>query len=1353
MSSKLFGALRRAVLPLLVSVAFLGSAAPATALELPAGSEDESAKSFYSLLLEHTNWSETLWDPGLGAYEVAPEKQGSSNLAILLGNAVLIEFGTYNASIAGVSEATLREHTVDSIEYWAAESKWVNEEGSWGGAAEFWDETYESYFVSAGEIMWNELSTSAKNDLIAIMKENANYVASLQSSQPEKWGHWETNGLLGSWEDDTKAEEMGNMFIPVATALASFPSETNAPEWREWMNKWALNQNGLPAADEANPTVIDGRSVAEWNNSHNVWDTFSVENHGAFAQMYQTAFSSQAANAMVHFLINNTTPPDALLNQPNATPLWRTLDQLGTDAGVAADLAVDDRHHIYGTNLLPITARALVGNDPYAARAEKMLLERIGGYMAYDPPYTLAKTSFSGQASYEPEVRAEVGIAYLLHYWRNFLPGKEVKAVSEAEYFAGRSEATDYGSTIGMVAQQSPQSLAAVVTKSKYVKFAYLPQHDDWLFDFAGKTRSLIPSPSVSITNRNVHVYRTARDGVNATATLLHTSAGYAGYATLPNGQAVYATSGLGTDDGTLEVENRYMPPVPGLDGSRTFTGASGSVDLQGDLGDGGHDMVTFAAKSARYVRFKGVSQATEWGYTLEDFEVRNGAAGSDLALGKATTASSTYSEEWKPSFATDGNPKTAWSEAVAERGCPTCPWLQVDLGSTKTFDRVMLNFDPAYATGYEIQYKEEGVGKEWKLARAVPFSQSQTFTGNWLNVDGRAGFVVRGSTNSIKVEESTKPVTTAVVKLSAGSSAGSSGMVIEARPAEAASATEAAAAVTAPSGGPSSLEASLAGGYLSLFNLSNSAISAASLTLPQSGSTLKLYRGNQTVLTGATTGTTYETTLAARDARVEPPRFLITAVKGTLPALKISVQDSTSLTVENPVGSSVEFKVETADGAKSETKTLASGAKTTITFAGVLLTPSTDLARTRTTFPTSPLPSGMTSPGLAVDGDTSTTWSPGAGGRMVVDLGDRHELTGVKLTWGSGTKRPVTVETSDNGIRFLDAALPATATGTEQSITIHRAARYVAISIPAWTGGDAKLADLAVEGSQSIAPAATVNGNGGVDEVPLTPSSARYIRFKGVAQGTEFGYTLLNFEVFGGSSSDLALSQTTTASSTFSEEWKPSFATDGKSETGWSEAKAERTCPTCPWLQVDLGSTKTIDRVKLQFDPAYGTAYRIQTSTNGSTWTDVGDVSTAENGDGNWDEVLFTPVTYQYVRFQGVAAGSIYGYTLEDFQVFSESSSDLALSKTTTASSTFSEEWKPSFATDGNSETAWSEAAASRGLETGWLTVNFGSAKTFDRVKLNFDPAYAMEYKIQGSSNGSTWKEIPGAVVKPLWR
>ncbi|GAA3506974.1 glycosyl hydrolase family 8 [Streptomyces showdoensis] len=118
-----------------------------------------------------------------------------------------------------------------------------------------------------------------------------------------------------------------------------------------------------------------------------------------------------------------------------------------------------------------------------------------------------------------------------------------------------------------------------------------------------------------------------------------------------------------------------------------------------------------------------------------------------------------------------------------------------------------------------------------------------------------------------------------------------------------------------------------------------------------------------------------------------------------------------------------------------------------------------------------------------------------------------------------------------------------------------------------------------------------------------------------------------------------------TTASSVEGSGFDAGRAVDGNTGTRW--ASQEGTDPQ--WIRIDLGAGRTISRVKLNWEAAYGKTYRIQTSDDGSAWTDV--YSTTA-GDGGTDDLTVNG-TGRYIRLYGTARGTAYGYSLWEFEVY----------------------------------------------------------------------------------------------------
>ncbi len=123
-----------------------------------------------------------------------------------------------------------------------------------------------------------------------------------------------------------------------------------------------------------------------------------------------------------------------------------------------------------------------------------------------------------------------------------------------------------------------------------------------------------------------------------------------------------------------------------------------------------------------------------------------------------------------------------------------------------------------------------------------------------------------------------------------------------------------------------------------------------------------------------------------------------------------------------------------------------------------------------------------------------------------------------------------------------------------------------------------------------------------------------------------------------------LSQGRTATASSQENASFPAANAVDGNNGTRWSSGFSDP-----QWLQVDLGATHSISQVVLNWEPAYATAFQIQTSTDGSAWTTVYSTTTGTGG------VQTLPVTGsgRYVRMYGTARATQYGYSLWEFQVF----------------------------------------------------------------------------------------------------
>ncbi|TKA03116.1 glycoside hydrolase family 3 C-terminal domain-containing protein [Actinacidiphila oryziradicis] len=236
-----------------------------------------------------------------------------------------------------------------------------------------------------------------------------------------------------------------------------------------------------------------------------------------------------------------------------------------------------------------------------------------------------------------------------------------------------------------------------------------------------------------------------------------------------------------------------------------------------------------------------------------------------------------------------------------------------------------------------------------------------------------------------------------------------------------------------------------------------------------------------------------------------------------------------------------------------------------------------------------------------AVDGDTGTRWSSAAADPqwIQVDLGSSQSVSQVVLNWETAYAKAYQIQISADGTRWTSVY-------------------------------------------------STTTGAGGTETLTLT-GTGRYVRMYGTQRATQYGYSLWEFQVYGGTAAaacgttTAALNQPATASSTENTGTPAASAFDGNLGTRWSSAASDP-----QWLQVDLGSSQTICGAELSWETAYAKAYQIQISANGTSWTSVYSTTTGAGG----TETLTLSGTGRYVRMYGTQRATQYGYSLWEFTI-----------------------------------------------------------------------------------------------------
>ncbi|MEU9131544.1 beta-N-acetylglucosaminidase domain-containing protein [Kitasatospora sp. NPDC048540] len=119
----------------------------------------------------------------------------------------------------------------------------------------------------------------------------------------------------------------------------------------------------------------------------------------------------------------------------------------------------------------------------------------------------------------------------------------------------------------------------------------------------------------------------------------------------------------------------------------------------------------------------------------------------------------------------------------------------------------------------------------------------------------------------------------------------------------------------------------------------------------------------------------------------------------------------------------------------------------------------------------------------------------------------------------------------------------------------------------------------------------------------------------------------------------DLARTATASSSGDASASQPASAVTDGDPKTRWSAKAADDA-----WVQIKLPQKVRLGSAVLHWQEAYASAYRLETSPDGVTWTTVAAV---DDSTGGTETVRFDAPDTQYLRVQGVSRATAYGYSL----------------------------------------------------------------------------------------------------------
>lgn len=125
----------------------------------------------------------------------------------------------------------------------------------------------------------------------------------------------------------------------------------------------------------------------------------------------------------------------------------------------------------------------------------------------------------------------------------------------------------------------------------------------------------------------------------------------------------------------------------------------------------------------------------------------------------------------------------------------------------------------------------------------------------------------------------------------------------------------------------------------------------------------------------------------------------------------------------------------------------------------------------------------------------------------------------------------------------------------------------------------------------------------------------------------------------------NMALNQNVSVSSV-GNDYAASNVTDGDLTTRWSSVSTDN-----QWVTVDLGVSKTINQVRLNWEAAAGKDYDIEVSDDAKSWTTV--KSIAGNSKTGWLEYPDLNTKGRYLRINGKSRATEYGFSLWEIEIF----------------------------------------------------------------------------------------------------
>lgn len=259
-------------------------------------------------------------------------------------------------------------------------------------------------------------------------------------------------------------------------------------------------------------------------------------------------------------------------------------------------------------------------------------------------------------------------------------------------------------------------------------------------------------------------------------------------------------------------------------------------------------------------------------------------------------------------------------------------------------------------------------------------------------------------------------------------------------------------------------------------------------------------------------------------------------------------------------------------------------------------------------------------------------------------------------------------------------------------------------------------------------------------DAIDLENTYGRYVKLHSTkSRSYDYGINIREIDVYGNEAVEppieISYLQNVFASSSQNDTKK---VTDADVATYWQSDVSKD-----EWIYLELKDIYQIAGMSVQWGDNYAKSYDVEVSTDAKNWTVAKRVDNL--GDGGTDEFdEFDGAKARYVRLKlkksvgdnfQVKEIIIHGDLIE-----ADDATNLALKKTSEASSELNTSSKVSLAFDANNQTKW---ASQENSNDEYIQVDLGDLYDVDRVKLYWQGKGASKYKILVSRDGKEYAEV----------